>query len=294
MLKNTYAVKLRPGHREILGTSVLVSLTLLFFFLWFQPGKVQNLEGARWIGVIGGLVFTSFAILFVSQYVLLTTSFKKFRVLTGKSRQEAISIAASLLMLGVGIFLYFYLFGFIRLNPVALMKIEIRILLIGLSPMIVSRRFLAEGSGFSKGSFVNPPGASVPLSHAEPLANSVVSLHSESGREVVRVNVDDLLLVTSADNYIVIIFKGEKGVRKELLRTSLNRVEELLSDHPTIFRCHRTAIVNLRNVKSIRGNSQGYRLKLEQVDRAIPVARSRVRSFRKCCAASGYLGLGVR
>jgi len=294
MFKNIYAITFRWSHREILGTSVFVSLTLLFFFLWFQPDKVQSLEGWRWIGVIGGLVFTSFAILFVSQYLLLSSSFKNSRAMTGKSRQEVTLIAASLLMLGVGIFLYFYLFGFIRLNPIVLMKIEMRTLLIGLSPMIVSRRFLAKESGRSKEGFVNGSDLGVSLSPPESLTTSVISLHSESGREVITINLDDLLLVTSADNYVVIFFKGETGVRKELLRTSLNRVERLLRSHPTIFRCHRTAIVNLRNVKSISGNSQGYRLKLEQVDRAIPVARSRVRFFRKCCAASGCLDLGVR
>ncbi|MFQ5674627.1 MAG: LytTR family DNA-binding domain-containing protein [bacterium] len=119
---------------EILVPSGVVSLTLLFFFLWFQPDKVQSLESSRWLRVTGGLVLISFAIMSISQYLLL--------------------------------------------------------------------------------------------------------------------------------------------------RTSLNRVEKLLRKHPAIFRCHRTAIVNLRNVKSASGNSQGYQLKLKHIDQAVPVARSRVHSFR--------------
>ncbi|RMF66048.1 MAG: LytTR family transcriptional regulator [Calditrichaeota bacterium] len=119
-------------------------------------------------------------------------------------------------------------------------------------------------------------------------------MYSASGREVVTVNVDDLLVVSSADNYVVVVSRGEKGVRKDLLRTSLNRVEKLLRNYPMMFRCHRTAIVNLRNVKSASGNSQGYRLRLEQLEFLVPVARSRVRLFRKRCAATGCLQPSVR
>lgn len=266
---------------DILGISAAVSSTLLFFFLWFQPEKVQDLERWRWLAVTGGLVLTSFTIMSLSQYLLPHNIPRNFRLVKSELRREITQMAVPLLMLGLGVFLYFYLLEFIRLNPIAFMKIQMRILLIGLSPMIVFRRFLAKDSGSTKEGFgvdVNLPPR---LSHTEAFRNSVVFLYSESGREIISVDLNDLLLITSADNYVVVFSRSEKGVKKELLRTSLNKVEKLLRNHPAIFRCHRTAIVNLKNIKSAGGNSQGYRLRFDNIDRTVPVARSRVSNFRK-------------
>ncbi|HMT30713.1 MAG TPA: LytTR family transcriptional regulator DNA-binding domain-containing protein, partial [Bacteroidia bacterium] len=40
-----------------------------------------------------------------------------------------------------------------------------------------------------------------------------------------------------------------------------------------IIRTHRAYLVNLRKVKKVEGNSQGYRLVFENVDETVPVAR---------------------
>lgn len=253
---------------DILRISAFVSFTLLFFFLWFQPDKVQSLESSKRLAVTGGLALTAFAVMSISLYLMYCTFPRNFRTIKRKLSQEIALVAVPLLMLGVGIFLYFYLLEFIRLNPIAFIKIQLRTLLIGLSPMIVSTRFLVKKSVPSNEGFKSG-------------FNPVVSLYSNSGRDVVKVNYEDLLFIASADNYVFIYSKNSVGVRKELLRNSLNRVEEALKNYPGIFRCHRTAIVNLDNVKYATGNSQGYALQFNHIDKTVPVARSKVPSIRK-------------
>ncbi|MFQ5637728.1 MAG: FlgD immunoglobulin-like domain containing protein [bacterium] len=83
---------------EILVPSAFVSFTLLFFFLWFQPDKVQNLQIGRWLAVTGGLVLTTFAIMSFSQYVLLRTIPRNPRLMTGKSSQGIALTAIPLLV----------------------------------------------------------------------------------------------------------------------------------------------------------------------------------------------------
>ena len=58
-----------------------------------------------------------------------------------------------------------------------------------------------------------------------------------------------------------------------MIRSSLKRLEEQLP-YPEMYRCHRTYIVQLRNVENVSGNSQGYRLHLKHLPHSIPVSRN--------------------
>jgi len=273
MDSKTATLAYHPGYRETLQTSAWVTAVLLVFFFFFQPNKVAELEEVRWLSVVCGLVLTSFATMLVSQLLLQRSLFRNAPQAFFSWPSYITMSVCSLMALGLAIFLYFYWLEFIRFQPVVLMKIQMRTLLIGLSPMIVLNRLLAkatEGAQSRRPRFTDP----------------CVSLSSDNGREVLTLRLSDLLFVASADNYVVIFSRSKNGVKRDLLRTGLSRVEQGLQHHPNLFRCHRTAIVNLRNVRSATGNSRGYRLRFEGVDKVVPVARSKVATFRKRIAQS--------
>lgn len=90
--------------------------------------------------------------------------------------------------------------------------------------------------------------------------------------EPLKVDSASLLFIESADNYSKIIFRKDGQVKSVLLRSSLKRTESQLN-HPFVFRCHRSFLVNLTKVDSVSGNSQGYRLHFSGTDETIPVAR---------------------
>lgn len=85
-------------------------------------------------------------------------------------------------------------------------------------------------------------------------------------------NIDDLLFIESADNYCSVVFLEEGKERKELIRSSLTRLEAQITEKG-ITRCHRSFIVNLGRVKVVKGNAQGYKLHLEGTGEIIPVSR---------------------
>ena len=70
-------------------------------------------------------------------------------------------------------------------------------------------------------------------------------------------------------------------LRKHLLRSSLSRLEEQISQAGTIRRCHRSYIVNLAQVSSISGNAQGYHLHFRDCDEEVPVGRSYAQDILK-------------
>ena len=63
------------------------------------------------------------------------------------------------------------------------------------------------------------------------------------------------------------------------LRTTLTSV---LSDanEKSIFQCHRSFIVNLSNIQSAHGNSNGYQLTVGDEHHTVPVSRSYVSKLR--------------
>lgn len=109
-------------------------------------------------------------------------------------------------------------------------------------------------------------------------------LYGENEGEYLCFDMDDLLFVASSGNYIEVVLKAEGHLRKEVIRSTLSSVEEVLASSAFAFRCHRTYLVNLDQVKTVSGNSQGYRLVLDGLEDEIPVARTKSKAFKAALA----------
>ena len=107
-----------------------------------------------------------------------------------------------------------------------------------------------------------------------------ISLSSETGKDKLQIKMNDFFFVKSVDNYVEVYWKDRNTIRKSLLRGSLKKIQKELTPYSSMFRCHRTYIININKVDRISGNSQGYRLKLGN-DHEIPVARSYIKAFQK-------------
>ncbi len=105
-------------------------------------------------------------------------------------------------------------------------------------------------------------------------SNVEITLFAENEKDLISLNINDLLYIESADNYSNIIFWKNKKIEKELLRGTLKRFENQLENYPFVARCHRSYIVNLQQVEHINGNAQGYRISLKNHEQILPVARS--------------------
>ncbi|SEK41944.1 LytR/AlgR family response regulator transcription factor [Parapedobacter koreensis] len=86
------------------------------------------------------------------------------------------------------------------------------------------------------------------------------------------VNENDLYFIESTDNYCTFYYEDNSEIKKILIRTTLkSTLEQIKSEN--ILRCHRSFIVNLKKVKNIKGNAQGYKLKLKNIDVEVSVSR---------------------
>jgi hypothetical protein len=104
-------------------------------------------------------------------------------------------------------------------------------------------------------------------------SENVITLVAENGKDMITLEANNLLYIESSENYSNIVFMKSGKVEKILLRSTLKRLEEQI-DNPFILRCHRSFIVNLKNVLHFSGNAQGYLMSITGTDTKIPVSRS--------------------
>ena len=100
-------------------------------------------------------------------------------------------------------------------------------------------------------------------------------------REQVKFSVksNDILYIESTDNYVTLFFSNEDKVNKQMIRTSLKRIEDTKLSLK-LLRCHRSFMVNIDNVLWMRKEGRNFVLKVKSIDSFIPVSRSYIPQFK--------------
>ena len=114
---------------------------------------------------------------------------------------------------------------------------------------------------------------------ATPAGEKVFTITSDNEKEKIAVQESQLAYIESASNYIKVYFEHQQKLSFTILRTTMKKAGELLTDSPVMFRCHRAFIVNLDKIEKVEGNAQGYKLKLKGTTDRVPVSRSLNKEF---------------
>lgn len=105
-------------------------------------------------------------------------------------------------------------------------------------------------------------------------SNHLINILDENGELHMAVDLEKLLFLKSADNYVAVYFVKDGKIKKELVRTSLKRLETELDEYP-IRRCHRSYMVNINNISVSMKSNQGLSLALKDYfDESIPVSKN--------------------
>ena len=113
----------------------------------------------------------------------------------------------------------------------------------------------------------------------------MVTIHDVSVRgNDLQLPINDLLYVEAQKNNVQVCFMKENNINTIELHTTLTAVLDDLKEYENVFQCHRSFVVNLNNITSAQGNSNGYQLKLGKCPTIVPVSRTYVPKLRSFIA----------
>ena len=119
----------------------------------------------------------------------------------------------------------------------------------------------------------------------EEQADIIVTIHDASVRgNDLQLPINDLLYVEAQKNNVLVCYVTDDKPCTMELHTTLANVLNDLNDYENIFQCHRSFVVNLNNITSAQGNSNGYQLRLGKCSSIVPVSRTYVPKLRSFIA----------
>ena len=114
---------------------------------------------------------------------------------------------------------------------------------------------------------------------SSPQNHDLVHMRDERGQVKFSVRKDYILYLESADNYVSIFYLPELEVKKEMVRTSMKKMEAFLRPLGLV-RVHRSFMVNMANVQWMKKEGRIYQIKMKSCDTIIPVSRGYISSVR--------------
>ena len=119
----------------------------------------------------------------------------------------------------------------------------------------------------------------------EAQTDILVTIHDTSVRgNDLQLPINDLLYIEAQKNNVVVCYVKEGKPSTMELHTTLAAVLDDLQAYDNIFQCHRSFVVNLNNITSAQGNSNGYQLRLGNCPAVVPVSRTYVPKLRSFIA----------
>ena len=96
-----------------------------------------------------------------------------------------------------------------------------------------------------------------------------------------QLDVRDLLYARSEGNYTAFFIREGETHTRLLKRIPISTLEQQLKEVTNVIRVHRSYLVNLKQIRKVSGNAQGYKLKLQTVQETITVSRRMIPRFEK-------------
>lgn len=105
-----------------------------------------------------------------------------------------------------------------------------------------------------------------------PIPENTVIITGENKNEMLTLEKKELLYIKAVENYIDISFiNPNKIIVSKTFRLPLFKANKQL---PFLEKCHRSYLVNLENIKEIKGNSQNAKIYINHIEETIPLSKT--------------------
>lgn len=252
-----------------------ICLGILAFLLIYQPIEFDTFSVKKIIYLATGLAISTFLVLSINLIILPSLFPKLFYNKTWNIKKEIIWNLWILLTISSSNSLFYsQLFGVIDISFLVIGKI----ILLGFLPvgvLITINQDRLLRSHLKSAQQLNNK-----LVGSKEQKEKLIHFESDYKKDKLSIPPHSLILIKSADNYVEVYHKSEGVVKKQMIRYSLKKATETVNEFEFILRCHRTFIVNINYVMEITGNSQGYKLSLENIDFPVFVSQKYIANFK--------------
>lgn len=262
------------SSKDILS-NFLIGCFVAFFLIVFKPFGVSEWQTEHKLLKLIGFGIVSFIFPFVfkviSDFILKRYNPEE----TWKVWKETVALILVLLFIAFGNLCYGNLIKISHFNFQELVLALAATFLLGIFPIFANvaikyNRFLylnqkdaqlmeSQVLGFQDR--IKAP-ATEQSAIEEIITQERLVLVSENGKDSVELKADELLYIESADNYSKIMSLSNGILNKQLIRGSLKSLESQIHFN-FIIRCHRSYIVNLKQIAHVKGNAQGYKIEFK-------------------------------
>ena len=268
------------GQKENFFVALSIGLFVAIFLLVFQPFSIAESGDILKTLKTAGFGLVSFVVMLFYYFIpprIFVSFFKERNYTFGK---DLLLSAGLILLIGLanGVYAQFVL----HVN--ALVSIWLMIwqtFLVGIFPLAFLSLFqynrLLNANLKASKEIVLP----APHEPTESNEKPILQYFSISGdQEEKQIELNDFLYLESDGNYAFLHQKNNGPVSKTMYRTTLKSIE-LENTFPNVFRCHRSYIINLDQVKEVKGNAQGLKLSLKDSEDIVPVSKKYIPAFKK-------------
>lgn len=240
------------------------------FLAVFQPFGADDWESPYKIPALAGYGLVTVVVMLFNYFVLPRFAPSTFRESNWTVGKEIGMTLWTIVSIGAGNYLYSKLLFGGGTSLAGLLGMIAVTFLIGIFPAtgITLANYIYRLRQYQQPPQPTPPSAQE-VRQDERLR---LELIAENDRDRLVIPLVDFFYIESSDNYSTVFFRNDGKLRKELLRSSLSRLESQIQPD-FVLRCHRSFIVNLHRVESVSGNAQGYKLHLDAFGLVVPVAR---------------------
>jgi hypothetical protein len=251
--------------KAILG----ISLGVFLFFLFFQPVELQTFEFNNRLMVITGFGGINLGIMALCLIVIPSIFPDFFLSRKWKLYKEILFDLIIWILIAVAFNFYARYVGLVSIT----FEVSFRIVLSSLIPvviLIVIHQFHYLTRHLQTLIDIN---RKAPAQNKDLYKKTRIIIPSENKSEDMHLNLADLVMVKSANNYIEVYYLENYILKKQLIRTTLKSTEELLEKYNHIVRCHRSTLVNSDYILKLSGHQGTLKLILRDLNVEVPVSR---------------------
>ena len=262
------SIKSRVAYSFVFGLFV-------FLFLYiFKPFELNFLKSNFFTKTLGyGLVC------FLVMLILNVFLYKTFPVFFSESKwtvkREIFWSVVNLTCIGLANFIYSFYFQISSFSLEIFIRFLLYTISIGFFPImaLVFINYNRLNSQFKNNIIQMNSNVAASNPKIKLMEDINIDVYSESGTIELNLFLHDFLFAKSADNYIELYYLNGNEIKRKLIRNTLKNLVLLFPNNNSLFRCHKSYVINLAQVNHLSGNAQGFKLHLKQTTEAIPVSR---------------------